>query len=144
LILSGKSVCPQTFVFLHGISYNKCAQLISAVTNNEKEFFDEELEAPVDIGVDVDVDVDIGFPNFDNPVRHLNSSGELPSFTSKSRILIFLKFLFESEHFSEPMMGLPESHRRVTLFSTKNSVFQFYGTGEFNGIFGDFPEWLEE
>jgi len=137
LILSGKNVCPQTFVFLHGIGYNKCTQLVNDVVNNHQELLDQEEE---ELSINIP-----DFDNYDEPIIHrLNSEGEISSFSSKSRVQLFLKFLFQSEHFSEPMMGFPESHRRVSLFPTKNSVYQFYGTGEFNGIFGDFPEWVQE
>jgi hypothetical protein len=41
----------------------------------------------------------------------------------KERILCFLKFIYESDVYSEPMVGYPANFRRITLLHSKDEVF---------------------
>src|SRR6187399_1359044 len=63
--------------------------------------------------------------------------------SSKNLIKLFLKYLFDSEVYSEPMVGYPATHRRITLLPDKSSVYKFYSTGNFDGIFLELDDWIE-
>jgi hypothetical protein len=105
LKIMGKTVCPTSFVFLNGVSYKKCAQLVQNFivekTNNLKDFLNDELEMT-------------NFPEVSNNLQLESSSSQV---TIKSRIISFLQFIYESEIFTEPMVGFPESHKRITFFT---------------------------
>lgn len=91
LKVCGKTICPNSFVLLFGISYGKLLSLVSDINISTTPLEDDEsLEA--DLTDDV---------------------------SQQDRIRAFLKFLFDSDIYSEPMVGYPESFRRITLFSCK-------------------------
>ncbi len=90
LKVCGKSICPHSFVLLFGISYGKLVNLVVDINTSRPLVDDESLEE-----------------DFTDDL------------TQQDRIRAFLKFLFDSDVYSEPMVGYPESFRRITLFSCK-------------------------
>jgi hypothetical protein len=92
LKVCGKTICPQSFLLLFGISYAKLVNLVTDITS-----------IPVEDADDSD------------------SLDEVPTdnIYQQDRIRAFLKLLFDSDIYSEPMVGYPESFRRITLFSSR-------------------------
>lgn len=98
LKVCGKSICPHSFVLLFGISYGKLVNLVSdnRITSAPLEDDSEEEEDLAD------------------------------NVSQKDRICVFLKFLFDSDIYSEPMVGYPETFRRITLFYCKEVFVSYY------------------
>lgn len=91
LKICGKTICPHSFILLFGISFAKLVNLVTDITSSTPvEEDDESLEEDI-----------------------------TDNLCQQDRIRTFLKFFFDSDVYSEPMVGYPESFRRITLFSNK-------------------------
>jgi len=124
LKILGRTVCPSVFVFLNGISYNKASKIIS----NQFE---------------VSINGDVTQQEDENSTIEHEESENSDKLTSKEMIISFLEYLYKSDCFVEPMVGYPQDHKRITIFPDKTAVYHYYSIGEYEGIMGDFPEWVK-
>jgi len=110
LKLMGKTLCPASFVFLNGISHNKLSKLVQ---KHIKDKIPEE-----DNSSQFESDEAHNFEEQDRLVSNKRTTIEeegISTLSSKSKIKVFLGFLHESDMYSEPMVGFPETHRRVSI-----------------------------
>lgn len=109
LKVHGKSLCPAAFNLIFGVSHGTLQKIVREMMDN----------------VDPNPEEDEANAEWNEGECHQ---------TQQDRIFIFLKFLLESDLFSEPMVGYPECYRRITLFPNKEIVYEVFTTGKQNNI----------